>query len=94
MAAKKKTAEEETLSFEAHLDQVQDAIRRLERGDAPLEDSIDIYAEAMLHLARCNAVLADAEKRLEIVRRTAGGGATAEPAELDDDGSGVHPLGG
>jgi exodeoxyribonuclease VII small subunit len=94
MAAKKKSAEPATLSFEAHLEQVQDAIRLLERGDAPLEDSIDIYADAMHHLARCNAVLADAERRLEVVRRTAGGVATVEPAQLDDDGSGVHPLGG
>lgn len=81
------------LKFEDHLTAVQEAIRKLERGEAPLEDSIDLYAEAMRHLARCNAVLADAEERLEIVRKRVGGDLTAEPAELDDDG-GVHPLGG
>lgn len=84
---------DDTLSFEDHLTAVQDAIRKLERGEAPLEDSIDLYAEAMRHLQRCNSVLSDAEKRLEIVRQRADGTAGAEPAEIDDAG-GVHPLGG
>lgn len=83
----------DTLSFEDHLTAVQDAIRKLERGEAPLEDSIDLYAEAMRHLQRCNSVLADAEKRLEIVRRQADGSSAAEPAAIDDAG-GVQPLGG
>jgi enterochelin esterase-like enzyme len=55
-------------------------------GRTPLEDSIDVYAEAMAHLKACHAVLDRAEKRLEIVRRSVEGGAAAGPAEVDDDG--------
>ena len=72
-------------SFEEHLDEVEGAIRRLEAGDIPLEDSIDLYATAMGHLKACHAVLAQAEKRLEIVRRTVEGSEAAQ-ADVDDDG--------
>jgi len=72
-------------TFEEHLDEVERAIRRLEGGDIPLEDSIDVYAEAMTHLKACHGVLDKAEKRLEIVRQSVEGG-EARPADVDDDG--------
>jgi exodeoxyribonuclease VII small subunit len=56
-------------SFEDHLEAIEAAIRRLESGDIPLEDSIDLYARAMAHLKACHVVLGEAEKRLELVRR-------------------------
>ena len=74
--------------FEEHLENVETAIRSLESGDIPLEDSIDLYAAAMKHLAACHAVLERAEARLEIVRRDAAGDPTAAPAELRE-GEGV-----
>ena len=76
-------------TFEQHLDEVESAIRKLEGGDTALEDSIDVYAEAMGHLKACHTVLAKAEKRLEIVRKSVEGAAAA-PADVDDDG--VKPL--
>ena len=78
-------------SFEDHLHRVEGAIRKLEMGDAPLEDSIDLYANAMRHLKECHAVLEKAEKRLEIVRRSVAGGSEAVPADLDES-SGLHPA--
>ena len=73
-------------TFEEHLDEVERAIRRLEGGDIPLEDSIDVYAEAMAHLKACHGVLDKAEKRLEIVRKSVEGADHAAPADVDDDG--------
>jgi exodeoxyribonuclease VII small subunit len=78
------TKKQET--FEQHLDEVEAAIRKLETDDIPLEDSIDLYAEAMSHLKACHAVLDKAEKRLEIVRKSVEGGEAAAPADVDDDG--------
>ena len=72
-------------TFEEHLDEVERAIRKLEGGDIPLEDSIDVYAEAMTHLKACHGVLDRAEKRLEIVRQSVEGVQT-RPADVDDDG--------
>jgi exodeoxyribonuclease VII small subunit len=80
---------EKAPSFEEDLACVEDAIRKLERGEIPLEDSIDLYAVAMRHLGRCHEVLSRAEKRLEIVRSAAEG---AVPAELRE-GDGVVPKG-
>lgn len=77
--------------FEASLAEVERAIRALEAGDIPLEDSIDLYAAAMGSLKRCHAVLDRAEARLEVVRRTAEGGVEAVPAELRE-GDGVQPA--
>ena len=77
-------------TFEQHLDDVEAAIRRLEGGDIPLEDSIDLYAEEMGHLKACHTVLDKAEKRLEIVRKSVEGGVETAPAEVDDDG--VRPA--
>ena len=68
-------------SFEEHLRAVEEAIRRLEAGDVPLEDSIDLYAQAMRHLAACQGVLESAEARLETVRRDAAGEPVAEPSD-------------
>jgi exodeoxyribonuclease VII small subunit len=73
-------------TFEEHLAEVEGAIRKLEGGDIPLEDSIDLYAEAMAHLKACHAVLDKAEKRLEIVKKSVEGGDVAAPADVDDDG--------
>ena len=56
-------------SFEDHLRAVEESIRRLESGDIPLEDSIDLYAGAMEHLKACHGFLEKAEARLEIVRQ-------------------------
>ena len=55
--------------FEDHLRAVEESIRRLESGEIPLEESIELYAEAMRHLGACHACLEVAEARLEIVRR-------------------------
>jgi len=55
--------------FEDHLRAVEESIRRLESGDIPLEDSIDLYAGAMEHLKACHGFLEAAEARLEIVRK-------------------------
>lgn len=80
-------------SFEENLTEVERAIRALEAGDIPLEDSIDLYAKAMEHLKACHGVLDRAESRLEIVRRAAAGDGPAEavPADLDG-GEGVRPA--
>jgi exodeoxyribonuclease VII small subunit len=75
-------------SFEESLSEVERAIRALEAGEIPLEDSIDLYARAMEHLKACHSVLDRAEARLEIVKRAAQGDAAVSPAKLRE-GEGV-----
>ena len=76
--------------FEESLAEVEKAIRALEAGDIPLEDSIDLYARAMQSLKRCHSILDRAEGRLEIVRKSVEGAVEAVPADFGE-GDGVQP---
>ena len=69
------------LPFEKALAELEDIVRRLERGDVPLEDSIAIYERGEALKKHCEALLKRAEARIEQVTIGAHGEAT-----------GVRPL--
>lgn len=70
------------LSFEEALGELEKIVGRLERGDVPLEESIAIYERGERLKARCEALLKQAEERVEKIRVDADGGAAgAEPFE-------------
>jgi len=53
------------LPFEKALAELEDIVRRLERGDVPLEDSIAIYERGEVLKKHCEALLKKAEARIE-----------------------------
>jgi exodeoxyribonuclease VII small subunit len=53
------------LPFEKALAELEDIVRRLERGDVPLEDSIAIYERGEALKKHCEALLKRAEARIE-----------------------------
>ncbi len=53
------------LPFEKALSELEDIVRRLERGDVPLEDSIAIYERGEALKKYCEALLKKAEARIE-----------------------------
>ncbi|MDE1568131.1 exodeoxyribonuclease VII small subunit [Aquabacter sediminis] len=61
------------LSFEAALAELEAIVQRLERGDVPLEESIAIYERGEALKKRCDALLKDAEARVETIVRDADG---------------------
>lgn len=70
------------LSFEEALGELEKIVGRLERGDVPLEESIAIYERGERLKARCEALLKQAEERVETIRVDADGAAAgAEPFE-------------
>jgi exodeoxyribonuclease VII small subunit len=69
------------LPFEKALAELEDIVRRLERGDVPLEDSIAIYERGEALKKHCEALLKRAEARIEKI--TIG---------RDGQASGVTPL--
>jgi len=71
-----------TLSFEVALAELEAIVQRLERGDVPLEESIAIYERGEALKARCEAVLREAEARVETITRDADGRPTGT-APLD-----------
>ncbi|HEX2553603.1 MAG TPA: exodeoxyribonuclease VII small subunit [Microvirga sp.] len=53
------------LPFEKALAELEEIVRRLERGDVPLEDSIAIYERGEALKKHCEALLKKAEARIE-----------------------------
>lgn len=73
----------ENWSFEQALKRLEELVRRLEQGNAPLEASLTEYAEAVELLRVCQGKLDDAQERIEVL------------CGLDADGNPVSkPLGG
>lgn len=69
------------LSFEDALEQLEAIVRRLEQGEASLDDSIELYARGDRLRAQCEARLKAAQARIEKI-------------QLDSDGkpAGTEPL--
>jgi len=53
------------LSFEAALQRLEEIVRLLERGEAPLDKSIELYQEGDRLKRHCEARLKDAQVRIE-----------------------------
>lgn len=70
MSAKKPPSE---LSYEQSIEKLEEIVRRIESGEAGLEESIKLYEEGMALGKRCKDVLTQAEQRIEQVSREAAG---------------------
>ncbi|MCB4770563.1 exodeoxyribonuclease VII small subunit [Ancylobacter sp. Lp-2] len=62
-----------TLSFEKALAELETIVGKLEGGNVPLEESITLYARGEALKARCDALLKDAEARVEKITLSADG---------------------
>ena len=54
-----------SLSFEAALARLEEIVRSLEKGAAPLDQSIELYQEGERLKRHCEARLKDAQARIE-----------------------------
>jgi exodeoxyribonuclease VII small subunit len=69
------------LSFEDALKALEEIVRRLESGEAPLDQSIDLYARGDALRAHCQARLDAAQTRIEAI-----------VADRDGKPTGVRPF--
>lgn len=65
------------LTFEQALQQLEQIVQRLEKGQVDLEDSIEIYERGSKLKAHCEAKLKDAEARIEKIVIAPSGPTTA-----------------
>jgi exodeoxyribonuclease VII small subunit len=63
----------EELSFEDALKELERIVARLESGDAPLQDAIDLYERGNWLRQRCAERLDQAQARIEAIRLDAEG---------------------
>ncbi len=67
------------MSFEAALAELETIVEKLERGDAPLEDSIKVYERGAALKAHCEGKLKDAQLKVEKIVLKSDGTATTAP---------------
>ena len=65
MAEKKDT-------FEESLEKLRQAAEKIKSEGTTLEDSIKCYEEGMKYYKKCDAVLKDAEQKIEVIEEEAG----------------------
>ena len=68
-------------SFEQQLTRLGDIVRQLERGDAPLAESLGLFEEGAALVASCTKKLDEAEQRIVKLRAGADGEPVEEPFE-------------
>ncbi|HSV03443.1 MAG TPA: exodeoxyribonuclease VII small subunit [Phenylobacterium sp.] len=76
-------AEIASLSFEQALAELEQIVARLESGQAPLEDSIQLYERGAALKSHCEQRLEAARLRVEKIVVGAGGAPGVEPAEFN-----------
>ncbi len=61
------------LPFEKALEQLEEIVRKLERGDVPLDESVAIYERGEALKRRCEVLHKQAEARIQRITLTADG---------------------
>jgi exodeoxyribonuclease VII small subunit len=70
------------MSFEEALAELEQIVRRLERGEAKLDEAILSYERGAQLKRRCEGLLADAQRRVDRIVKSADGTVTTEPVQL------------
>lgn len=69
------------MSFEDAMAALEAVVNKLDRGEVALEDSIKLYERGAELKAHCEAKLAAAEERVELIRAQEGRATGTAPAE-------------
>lgn len=70
--------------FEASLAELEQIVAKLETGDLPLEESLELYEKGIKLSRECRERLANAERRIEILMKDGDG---LKAVEFDPDDS-------
>lgn len=72
----------DTPSFDNGLDRLEALVQRLESGSLGLEEALSVFEEGVKLSQQLQGQLAEAQRRVEVLKTTLDGGYRAEP--LDD----------
>lgn len=73
MSASKTENDAKPLDFEAAMRDLEEIVERLEHGDLPLEESLAAFERGVTLTRSCQAALKEAEQKVEILLKKAGG---------------------
>jgi exodeoxyribonuclease VII small subunit len=66
-------------AFEEALRELEEIVNRLEQGDLPLEEALQLFEQGVKLSRLCHTKLDEAQKRVEILLKDEGGKMTAKP---------------
>ena len=72
------------LTFEASLKELEKIVRRLEEGDASLEDSLKLFEDGVRLARECQERLDQAERRIEVLLKDENGNPNLEIIKSED----------
>ncbi len=73
-------------SFERSLEELETIVGKLENGDLPLEESLELFEKGIKLSRECRDRLTSAERKIQILIKDANGELTAADLEADDLG--------
>ncbi len=73
-------------SFERSLEELETIVGKLENGDLPLEESLELFEKGIKLSRECRDRLTSAERKIQILIKDANGELTATDMEPDDLG--------
>jgi len=73
-------------TFEEALRELEEIVNRLEGGDLPLEEALQLFEEGVRLSRSCHTKLDEAQRRVEIVLKDESGKVTAHPFEGTEGG--------
>ncbi len=62
------TKKEDSLPFEERLERLQEIIALLEKGNIPLQDSLNLYKEGLTHSKKCQQLIDSAEHEIKLLQ--------------------------
>lgn len=85
--------ETKTRSFESSLEALEQIVHQLEKGELPLEKSLELFEQGIRLSRECQERLGQAERRIEVLLRDNQGRPTVSEFAAEQDSNGF-PDGG
>jgi len=79
-------------NFETSLEELERIVRELERGDLPLEKSLELFEQGVKLSRACQDRLNQAERRIEILMRDNQGRPSVRPFEAENGSNSENDL--
>lgn len=70
------------ISFEQSMERLDAIVKQLEKGEAPLGESLKLFEEGTALIAACGKMLDEAEQKVVMLKK----GENGEPAEMPFEG--------
>jgi exodeoxyribonuclease VII small subunit len=71
--------------FESNLKQLEEIVGKLESGDLTLDQSLQLFEEGVKISRCCNAMLEEAERKVEVLMKGSDGGMVATPFTVEGE---------